>query len=66
MWTYGSRTLTMTPAEIVAVAVEGTISQTRGNDWTITFTGLTFTGTNMQFALKSSTSQADAAAPLAH
>ena len=54
----------MTPTEIVAAAVEGTISQTRGNDWTITFTGLTFTGTNMQFALKASTSQADASAPL--
>ena len=43
----------MTPTEISAVAVDGTISQTRCNDWTITFTGLETTPIEYKYALGS-------------
>lgn len=58
-WANATRTLTMSAAEVTA-AVSGTsITQTRGNSWSIEITGLTLYSTKIQFALKNSYTDPD-------
>lgn len=63
-WAATSRTLTMTPAEVASTVTATSITQVRGNDWSIDITGLTLYSTKIQFALKNSYDDTDADAVL--
>ena len=59
IWTYVKRTLTMTPAEVLAYITQTSITQVRGNTWEIPLTDLTLAGDKQQFVIKRHTSQPD-------
>lgn len=59
IWQYAKRTLTMTPAEVLAFISQTSITQVRGNTWEIPLTDLTLAGDKQQFVIKRHTSQPD-------
>jgi hypothetical protein len=59
IWQYAKRTLTMTPAEVLAYISQTSITQMRGNTWEFELTDVTLTGDKQQFIIKRHTSQPD-------
>lgn len=64
VWEYAKRTLTMTPAQVLAYISQTSITQVRGNTWTIALTDLTLDANLIQFAIKRHTLDTDAQALL--
>jgi len=64
IWTYAQRTLTWTPAEVLAYISETSITQIRGNTWEIGIDPVTLGGEKQQIVIKRRTSQPDADAIL--
>jgi len=64
VWTYGSRTLTQSATSITAAVSGSSITDIRGNDWDIDVTSLTLDSNLIQFTIKRSYEDADAAALL--
>ena len=63
VWEYVTRTLTQSPAEIVATVLGTGITQIRGNSWAVQLTGVVLESTQ-QFAIKYNATQPDSAALL--
>ncbi len=64
IWTSPSRTLTQAATSITAAVSGSSITDIRGNSWSISVTDLTLSGTIHQFAIKRHASQPDADAIL--
>ena len=63
IWSSSKRTLTQSPAEIIATVLGADITQIRGNSWAVQLTGVEL-GSIQQLAIKHSAKQSDSAALL--
>lgn len=63
IWSSSKRTLTQSPAEIIATVLGADITQIRGDSWAVQLTGVEL-GSIQQFAIKHSAKQSDSAALL--
>lgn len=63
IWSSSKRTLTQSPAEIIATVLGADITQIRGNSWAVQLTGVEL-GSIQQLAIKHSAKQSDGAALL--
>lgn len=63
IWSSSKRTLTQSPAEIIATVLGAGITQIRGNSWAVQLTGVEL-GSIQQLAIKHSAKQSDSAALL--
>ena len=63
IWSSSKRTLTQSPAEIIATVLGADITQIRGNSWAVQLTGVEL-GSIQQLAIKHSAKQSDSSALL--
>jgi predicted DNA-binding ArsR family transcriptional regulator len=59
VWEYVSRTLTQSATEVTAAVSGSSITQIRGNSWSIEITGVTLDSNKQQFMLKKSSGSSD-------